>query len=112
MDRYVLRDFDPRITLPTYSHLTGGKLLANPLAAHRQDLSPDRSAVREPAFLWARVFEGAWPHDHLPRHSCGVVAEGAARARLKGSRGEPSLNHGRPALGGDATTGRRTMCSR
>jgi len=30
-------------------------------AAHRQDLSPDRSAVREHAFYAQGVFEGAWP---------------------------------------------------
>ena len=34
-------------------------------AAHRQDLSPDRSAVGEHAFLCTGVFEGARPHDHL-----------------------------------------------
>lgn len=34
-------------------------------ATHRQDLSPDRSSVREHAFLCTGVFEGSWPHDHL-----------------------------------------------
>src|SRR5262249_61995258 len=38
-------------------------------AAHWQDLSPDWSAVREHAFVCARVLEGAWPPDHLSRYS-------------------------------------------
>lgn len=46
--------------------------------AHRQDLSPDRSAVREHALLCTGVFEGAWPHDHLSGHSGRAVAGQAA----------------------------------
>src|SRR6266404_945363 len=63
-------------------------------AAHRQDLSPDRSAVREHAFLCTGVFEGAWPHDHLSGHSGRAVAGRAARARLAGSLGEPPRDDG------------------
>ena len=66
-------------------------------AAHRQDLSPDRSAVREHAFLCTGVFEGAWPHDHLSGHSGRAVAGRAAQARLAGSRGEPPGGDGRSA---------------
>src|SRR5438874_2701536 len=51
-------------------------------AAHRQDLSPDRSAVREHAFLCTEVFEGAGPHNHLSGHSRRAVAGRAAQARL------------------------------
>ena len=43
--------------------------------AHRQDLSPDRSAVREHGLLCPGVFEGAWSHDHLSGHSGRAVAE-------------------------------------
>src|SRR6202171_5449702 len=43
-------------------------------AAHRQDLSPDRSAVREHAFLCTGVFEGAGPHNHLSGHSRRAAA--------------------------------------
>jgi uncharacterized protein YbjT (DUF2867 family) len=64
-------------------------------AAHRQDLSPDRSSVREHAFLCAGVFEGAWPHDHLSGHSGRAVAGRAARARLARSFGEPPRDDGR-----------------
>ena len=49
-------------------------------AAHRQDLSPDRSAVREHAFLCTGVFEGAGPHNHLSGHSRRAVAGRAAQA--------------------------------
>src|SRR5260370_3426261 len=42
----------------------------------RADLSPDRSAVREHAFLRTGVFEGAWPQDHLSGHSGRAVAAG------------------------------------
>ena len=66
-------------------------------AAHRQDLSPDRPAVREHAFLCAGVFEGAWPHDHLSGHSGRGVARWPAQARLAGSRGEPPRDDGRSA---------------
>src|SRR5207253_1764527 len=65
--------------------------------AHRQDLSPDRSAVREHAFLCTGVFEGAWPHDHLSGHSGRAVAGRAARSRLAGSPGEPPRDNGRSA---------------
>ena len=46
-------------------------------AAHRQDLSPDRSTVRKHAFLCTGVFKGAWPHDHISGHS----------ARSRGGKG-------------------------
>ena len=72
-------------------------LLSQSAAAHRQDLSPDRSAVREHAFLCTGVFEGAWPHDHLSGHSGRAVAGRAARARLAGSPGEPPRDDGRSA---------------
>ena len=63
-------------------------------AAHRQDLSPDRSAVRDHAFLCPGVFAGAGPHDHLSGHSARAVAGRAARARLAGSPGEPPRDDG------------------
>jgi uncharacterized protein YbjT (DUF2867 family) len=69
-------------------------LLANPQAAHRQDLSPDGSAVREHAFLCAGVFEGAGPHNHLSGHPCRAVAGRATQARLAGSPGEPPRDDG------------------
>jgi hypothetical protein len=69
-------------------------------AAHRQDLSPDRSAVREHAFPCTGVFEGAWPHDHLSGHSGRAVAGRAARAGLTGSPGEPPRDDGRSASRG------------
>src|SRR5262249_4312451 len=48
----------------------GGHFAAarQPAVAHRQDLSSDRSAVREHAFLCTGVFEGAWTQDYLSRH--------------------------------------------
>jgi hypothetical protein len=69
-------------------------------AAHQQDLSPDRSAVREHAFLCTGVFEGAGPHNHLSGHSGRAVAGRAAQAGLAGSRGEPP--------GGDGPSSRRS----
>ena len=80
-------------------------------AAHRQDLSPDRSAVREHAFLCTGVFEGAWPHDHLSGHSGRAVAGRTARARLAGSPGEPPRDDGRSAPRGTLrpNVGRRAM---
>ena len=63
-------------------------------AAHRQDLSPDRSAVRKHALLCTGVFEGAWPHDHLSGYSRRAVAGRVARARLAGPPREPSCDDG------------------
>ena len=53
-------------------------------AAPRQDRSPDRSAVREQAFLCTGVFEGARPHDHLSGHSGRAVAGGLLERGLPG----------------------------
>src|SRR4029453_13995745 len=83
-------------------------------AAHRQDLSPDRPAVREHEFLCTGVFEGAWPHDHLAGHSGRAVAGRAARARLAGSPGEPPRDDGRSAPRGPLRpdVGRRAHANR
>jgi len=67
-------------------------LLANPQP--HPDLSPDRFAVREHAFLCRGVFEGAWPHDHLSGHPGRAVAGRPARARLAGSPGQPLRDNG------------------
>ena len=66
-------------------------------AAHRQDLSPDRSAVREHEFLCRGVFEGAWPHDHLSRHSGRAVAGWVAPERSTASPCQSLSEHGRSA---------------
>src|SRR6185295_16532223 len=66
-------------------------------AAHRQDLSPDRSAIREHGFLCTGVFEGAGPHYHLSGYSGRAVAEQVTRARLADSSGEPPRDDGRSA---------------
>jgi uncharacterized protein YbjT (DUF2867 family) len=89
-------------------------------AAHRQDLSPDRSAVREHAFLCTGVFEGAWPHNHLSGHSRRTVAGRAAQAGLAGSGGEPPGGDGgsasrgafRPAVGRRANAHGATAAER
>ncbi len=67
---------------------SGHRTARQSAAAHRQGLSPDRSAVPEHVFLCTRVFEGAWPQDHLSGHSGRVLAGRAARARLAGTRDE------------------------
>src|SRR2546426_4704851 len=83
-------------------------------AAHRQDLSPDRSAVREHAFLCTGVFEGAWPHDHLSGHSGRTMAGRAAQSRLAGPPGEPPGDDGRSAPRGTLRpdVGRRAHANR
>src|SRR6266849_2938454 len=88
-------------------------LLENP-QPHIGKISPNRSAVREHAFLGTGVFEGAWPHDHLSGHSGRAVAGRAAPSRLAGSPGEPPRDDGRSAPRGTVrpNVGRRAHAHR
>ena len=74
-------------------------LLANPQPHIGKIYHLTGPQSREHAFLCRGVFEGAWPHDHLSRHSGIAVAGRAPPAWLAHSPGKPPRDDGRSAPG-------------